>query len=122
MDWVGIYLVSEKENSLVKLAYRGAPSRPFFPLTEDFAKNSSNSKVGLTGKLILIENVSEYTDGYYECDSRVQSEVCLPIFQDGKVIGIIDAESHQKNFFSKDKVIELVRICDELGRLIYKNN
>lgn len=100
----------------MKLAYRGAPSRPFFPLTEEFAKNSTNSKVGLTGKLILIDNVSEYYDGYYECDQRVQSEVCVPIIKNGNIIGIIDAESHQKNFFTSEKVDEIVRVCNELGK------
>jgi L-methionine (R)-S-oxide reductase len=97
MEWVGIYLVSKVDNSLVKVAYHGSPSRPFFPLTEDFAKGSSNSTVGLTGKIKIINSVSDNTDGYYECDVRVQSEVCLPILDDFQnVIGIIDAEAHSK--------------------------
>ncbi len=105
---------------LVKLAYRGLPSRAEFPLTPDFATNSNNSTVGLSGQGRVIEDVDEYVAGggaYYTCDGDVQSEACLPLFSahpapspspspspahltTPAVIGIIDAESTHKKFFS----------------------
>jgi putative methionine-R-sulfoxide reductase with GAF domain len=37
---------------------------------------------------------------YYECDPKVQSEVCLPVLAaDGRVVGILDAEDARPGFF-----------------------
>lgn len=104
-DWLGIYRkVGAGENAcLLKLAYRGLPSRAEFPLTEAFAASSNNSRVGLTGKGALINDVAAWRSAggsYYECDPKVRSEVCLPVIDaSGQVLGILDAESSQKDFF-----------------------
>jgi len=54
---------------------------------------------------------------YYECSSKVQSELCVPILRsDGTVIGIIDAESWQKNAFTPQVTAEIVKVCEDLGK------
>ena len=118
-DWVGIYqrrinLVGN--DVLVKLAYRGRPSRAEFPLNAAFAKGSTNSAVGLSGEAKLIDDVAVYTaegGGFYVCDDAVQSEICVPIFDaaDGKVIGIIDAEASPKAFFNADRQAAIVAMA-----------
>ena len=150
-DWTGIYLVhachpelaegslahaSHCTPALIKLAYRGRPSRAEFPLTQEFARHSNNSTVGLSGKAVLIQNVREHIDTgkpYYECDASVKSELCLPIFSNrhpeparfarearrvegsptniGHVIGILDLESFHKNHFTVDKVSKVALTC-----------
>lgn len=110
-DWVGIYQrrISAPGNPvLVKLAYRGRPSRAEFPLSAEFAKASTNSTVGLSGQARLIDDVAAYRaagGGFYVCDDAVQSEMCAPIIDgaDGRVIGIIDAEASPKAFFNADR-------------------
>ncbi len=105
VDWVGIYQVRSKsgERKLVKLAYRGAPSRAVFPLTPDFAARSNNCAVGLSGRARLIPDIQTYLAGggvYYQCDGRVRSEACLPLFGEfGDVLGIVDAEAFVPEFF-----------------------
>jgi len=72
--------------------------------------NSSNSSSGLSG--------------YYICDTRVKSELCVPIvnLQTGQVVGIIDAESPQSNFFSFTSatgiinVAHIVKACYQLSQ------
>lgn len=118
-DWVGIY--QQRMNLLgnpvlVKLAYRGRPSRAEFPLTAEFAKTSTNSAVGLSGQSRLIDDVAAYTaegGGFYVCDDAVQSEICVPILDtaDGKVIGIIDAEASPKHFFNTDRQSAVVAMA-----------
>ncbi len=104
-DWLGVYcrLPGVEADVLLKLAYRGLPSRAEFPLTEAFAVASNNSKVGRSGHGVVIDDVRQWQqDGgaYYECDPKVRSEVCLPVFDEaGAVIGILDAESAQPGFF-----------------------
>ncbi|WP_235445514.1 MULTISPECIES: GAF domain-containing protein [Gulbenkiania] len=108
-DWLGIYVrAGEGETKrLVKLAYQGLPSRAEFPLTEAFAEGSNNSRVGLTGWGVLIDDVAVWRaegGGYYECDPKVRSEVCLPVVDAaGRVLGIIDAESATPAFFTPEK-------------------
>lgn len=104
-DWLGVYcrLPRPGADVLLKLAYRGLPSRAEFPLSEAFAAASNNSKVGRSGRGVVIDDVRQWQSeggAYYECDPRVRSEVCLPVFDAaGKVIGILDAESAQPGFF-----------------------
>ena len=118
-DWVGIYqrrLNPVGNTVLVKLAYRGRPSRAEFPLNAEFAKGSTNSAVGLSGQAKLIDDVAAYQaegGGFYVCDDAVQSEMCVPIFDaaDGKVIGIIDAEASPKAFFNADRQAAMVAMA-----------
>lgn len=119
LDWVGIYKKVKNVNGeevLVKLAYRGAFSRAEFPLTAEFAEHSNNSTVGLSGKAVLVQDVANYVGPYYQCDAKVLSEFCCPILdKDGEVLGIIDAESFKENFFGRDKLLEVVKVCMDLG-------
>lgn len=118
-DWVGIY--QQRINPagspvLVKLAYRGRPSRAEFPLTAEFAKGSTNSAVGLSGQARLIDDVEAYTaegGSFYVCDDAVQSEICVPIVDtaDGKVLGVIDAEASPKHFFNADRQSAIVAMA-----------
>ena len=121
VDWLGIYQTIEKANGdrvLVKLAYQGAPSRAEFPLTEEFAKNSNNSTVGLTGKAVIFQDIEEYQGPYYKCDSKVQSEFCVPILNsEGAIRGIIDAESFQKQFFTAERLLQIAKVCFDLGHV-----
>lgn len=123
-DWLGIYQRRDRPgqpSALVKLAYRGRPSRGEFPLTPAFAEGSTNSTVGLSGKAKVIRDVAAYTaqgGGFYVCDDAVQSEACLPIFSDsGEVIGILDAEAAPVGFFSSERLAVLVASCLLAGGL-----
>lgn len=117
-DWLGLYsrrVNAEGEEVLVKLAYRGKPSRAEFPLNEAFASISNNSTVGLTGEGRLIQSVKAYlADGgeYYTCDPKVQSELCIPLYDDNqRVIGILDAEAFQEEFFSAEKLAQFIGLA-----------
>lgn len=120
-DWLGVYCRFERDGEprLVKLAYRGLPSRAEFPLTEAFAQFSNNSRVGLSGKGAVIADVGAWRQAggaYYECDPKVRSEVCLPVFDEaGAVIGILDAESAQPGFFHAEHQATLAALACALS-------
>lgn len=107
-DWLGIY--KRMDGELVKLAYRGRPSRPIFPLTEDFRQRSNNVSVALTGEARIIHDVDQDDGPYYECDSDVRSEACFPIIDDG-VIGIVDAEAFRQNYFTEKRLAAIAALC-----------
>jgi len=114
-DWLGIYQARSNQKGepvLVKLAYRGRASRAEFPLTSEFAKSSTNSTVGLEGSARIIDDVAAYVGeggGFYVCDDQVQSEACIPLFDEaGKIVGIIDAEATPTKFFVDERIATLV--------------
>lgn len=135
MDWVGVYQVvppitslgepgssslyatalaqggSATASNLLKLAYVGAPSRPYFPLTPEFAAGSNNSTVGMQGVTVVIHDTRALPQDapYYTCDGKVRAEVCTPIWGgDGGIIGIVDAESFSKDAFRDRGVLAAV--------------
>ena len=118
-DWLGLYQRRELPGgpALVKLAYRGVDSRPEFPLTEAFAKTSNNVSVARSGKALVIQDLKAHVAGggaYYECDPKVQSEACLPLLDpNGKVIGLLDAESTKLSHFTPERLAMLVSLATE---------
>lgn len=124
LDWFGIYstVESEQDKRLVKLAYEGAVSRSEYPLTEQFAQISNNVQVGLTGESKVINNVAKYVEqggAYYTCDPKVKAEACLPIYDgNNNVIGIVDAEAFNDNFFDSRCIALLVASCVVISGLL----
>ncbi|KZN48001.1 GAF domain-containing protein [Pseudoalteromonas luteoviolacea] len=117
VDWFGIYQARpiEEEQQLLKLAYQGAPSRPLFPINEQFAGTSNNIQTVMSARSRIINDIPAYIaqgGEYYTCDPKVQSEVCLPLLDENfECVGIIDAEAFSKDFFTADNLSVLVAAC-----------
>ncbi len=128
-DWFGVYqrrFNLAAEDVLVKLAYFGAPSRPEFPLTTEFAAISNNSSVALSGQARLISQVASYVAAggeYYTCDPKVQAEACLPLYaESGEVIGIVDAEAFSADLYVGTELALLVAVVTVLPSLFASKN
>ncbi len=98
-----IYLVDEKRNILVQKAAYG-PKNPvdftiYKPIEIPLGKGIVGT-VAKTGKPELVMN-TEMDTRYIVDDKRRLSEIAVPIIIDNKVIGVIDSEHHQKNFFTQ---------------------
>lgn len=111
---------------LVKLAYRGAPSRAEFPLTEEFATHSNNSRVGLTGAPRLIQSVAAHVASggeYYTCDPSVCAEACLPLLGPAAaVVGIVDVETAKPDFFHGDALAVTLAFAHKAQQLVNELN
>ncbi|NOU50695.1 histidine kinase [Pseudoalteromonas sp. JBTF-M23] len=124
VDWFGIYQTRQtaEDKQLLKLAYCGAPSRPLFPINEQFAATSNNVQVVMSGEARVINDVQEYVASggeYYTCDPKVQSESCLPLFDSvGNCIGIIDAEAFSKDFFTANVLALLIAVCIKIPQYL----
>ena len=117
-EWLGIYQRRADvagQPVLVKLSYVGRPSRAEFPLSAEFAAQSTNSSVGLTGQAIVIDDVQRHVSAggaFYVCDAGVRAEACLPILDARlQVAGIVDAEAYQPSFFGADRLCVLAALC-----------
>ncbi|MDX2013238.1 MAG: hypothetical protein SFW67_23785 [Myxococcaceae bacterium] len=120
LRWVGLYQVRERPagRALVKLSARGAPSRAEFPLTDDFEQRSNNVAVARRGTGLVIQDVHAHVQAggaYYECDPKVRSEACLPVFaRDGSVCGIVDAEHDSVGAFDEARLGWVVAVANEV--------
>ena len=96
-----IYIVDEKSRTLLQKAAYG-PKNPrsyeiFQPIEIPIGKGIVGS-VAKSGKAEIIRDTTK--DKRYIKDDEVRlSEITVPIISEGKVIGIIDAEHPEKNFF-----------------------
>lgn len=116
-DWVGVY--ARRANIagvpvLVKVSYVGRPSRAEFPLTREFAERSTNSTVGLTGRCVVIDDVSKHVEaggGFYICDDGIQAEACLPILGADGVAGLVDAEAKPRAFFGAERLAVIAALA-----------
>ena len=108
-----IYLLDESKKSLIQKAAYG-PKNPrsyeiFRPIEIPIGKGIVGS-VAKTGKAEIIRDTSK--DKRYITDDDVRlSEITVPIISEGKVIGIIDAEHPEKNFFRPKHLKILTKIA-----------
>lgn len=120
VDWFGIYRKVKNikgDEVLAKEAYQGLFSRAEFPLTQEFAKKSNNSTVGLSGRAIVIQDVAAHQGAYYKCDGKVQSEFCAPVLNSKNgVIGIIDAEAFPTNHYTDERLLQIAKVAFDLGQ------
>lgn len=126
VDWLGFYQRRQLPSgeALVKIAYRGIESRAEFPLTKEFARGSNNSSVGLSGQPVIINDIEQYLweqgGPYYQCDGKVHSEACMPVFGVGssETIGILDAEDHNREKFGMAEIAKLTATAVILEKLL----
>ncbi len=119
-----IYLYDDKKEVLVQKAAYG-PKNPvkheiLNPIIIPLGKGITGH-AALLGKAILVGDTTK-DDRYILDDQRRYSELSIPIFVDGKVFGIIDTESSQKNFYTQRHLEILERIAglcsDKLARYL----
>jgi GAF domain-containing protein len=106
-DWVGFYIVEPKgDRQLVLGPYAGEPTEH----TNIAFGQGICGQAADTGKLFLIQDVTK-EDNYLSCSSEVRSEIVLPIFHDGILVGELDIDSHQFEPFTELDTELLEGIC-----------
>ncbi|EDP69758.1 putative orphan protein; putative GGDEF protein [Flavobacteriales bacterium ALC-1] len=107
-----VYLLDESRNVMVQKAAYGPKNPKGFEISEPVERPIGFGIVGhvaKTGNAELINDTSN--DVRYKMDDEFRfSEVCVPIIIDGEVIGIIDCEHPEKNFFSEHHLHMLLTI------------
>lgn len=96
-----IYLLDEERNVLVQKAAYGPKNPKAFEIANPIEIPPGKGIVGdvaLSGKAGVVNDTSK--DKRYIVDDEIRlSEITVPLIHEGKVIGIIDSENRQKNFF-----------------------
>ncbi len=80
------------------------------PITIPFGKGIVGT-VALTGKAEIVADTR--SDDRYILDDQMRlSEMAVPIIADDKVIGVIDSEHHQRNFYTKEHLDTITTVAN----------
>lgn len=112
-----IYLLDQKTNILIQKAAYG-PKNPkdyeiYEPVHISIGQGITGS-VAQTGKAEIISDTSQ-DPRYIEDDEMRFSEICVPILANEEILGVIDCEHPQKNFFTEQHLRILKTIASICG-------
>ncbi len=98
-----VYLLDGDRDVMIQKAAYGPKNPKDFEIYEPVERPLGFGIVGHVAQSGIAELLHDTSkDERYRMDDEFRySEVCVPIIIDGKVIGIIDCEHHEKNFFSE---------------------
>jgi L-methionine (R)-S-oxide reductase len=109
-NWVGFYMLEPGANPpvLVLGHFQGAMTpHTRIPLNQGICGAAAS-----TGKTVVVDDVTSDTR-YLACSIETKSEIVVPIFAGGKVVGELDIDSHFPAAFTfEDR--ELVEYCARL--------
>ncbi len=113
-DWVGFYLVDPTaERELVLGPYVGEATEH----TRIAFGEGICGQAAVTESPFLIQDVTQETN-YLSCSPQVRSEIVMPIFSAGKVVGEIDIDSHTLAPFTEDDRHLLEAIAERVSHLL----
>lgn len=110
-NWVGFYMI-EKEPSGEPILVLGPFQGAMTPHTRIKLNQGICGAAASTGKTVVIDDVSK-DPRYLACSIETKSEIVVPIFSKGKVVGELDIDSHFSAAF-KGEDRELVEFCARL--------
>lgn len=106
VGWVGFFL--EKNGELILGPFQGKPAASRIQFGKGVCGKTAESK-----EVQLVIDVKDFP-GHLACDASSNSEVCLPIIVDNKVVGVLDMDSPLVARFNDDDVKGLNMILDTL--------
>ncbi|MEZ4941697.1 MAG: histidine kinase [Saprospiraceae bacterium] len=115
-----VYLLDESGQHLVQKAAYGPKNPQGREITNRLSIPVGEGIVGhvaATGKPLLVQDTG--ADPRYIADLQTEgAELAVPILHEGKVLGVIDSEHHQKGFFKPAHLDVLMRIAARCSQKI----
>jgi L-methionine (R)-S-oxide reductase len=110
LNWVGFYLLKSPEE-LVLGPFQGKPACIRIPVGK-----------GVCGTAVATRCTQRVSDvhafaGHIACDGASNSEIVLPIFQQGMVVAVLDVDSPSFDRFDAEDQIGLERVATALEKL-----
>ena len=112
-NWVGFYLVNpNQEQELMLGPFAGEPTEH---VQIAFGQGICGQAAALE-QTFIIQDVSKETN-YLSCSPDVQSEIVIPLFKDGAVVGELDIDSHKLSPFTGEDRAFLEQVAQEIAEL-----
>ena len=107
-NWAGFYMIEQQpsgEPVLVLGPFQGAMTpHTRIPLNQGICGAAAS-----TGKTVIVDDVSK-DPRYLACSIETKSEIVVPVFVRGEVVGELDIDSHFPGAFTQEDR-ELVEYC-----------
>lgn len=104
-DWTGFYRVVEP--GLLKIGpYQGGHGCLVIPFDRGVCGAAAR-----TQEVQLVKDVEAFP-GHIACSTSTRSEVVLPVWSNGQLIGVLDIDSDQPSAFTQEDVAGLQRILE----------
>lgn len=106
LSWVGFYLA---RNGRLELdAFQGRPACMTIAFDAGVCGAAFSQE-----KTLIVPDVHAFP-GHIACDDRTMSEMVIPLWRDGRVIGVLDLDSLKKGRFDEALAGELERVMEKL--------
>lgn len=112
INWVGFYLL--KDNVLKLGPFQGKVACMVIPLNKGVCGFCATKR-----ESIVVKDVHEFK-GHIACDSRSQSEICIPIMIHNEFYGLLDIDSPITNRFDDNDKKNLEKLVVILQKEIEK--
>jgi L-methionine (R)-S-oxide reductase len=93
--WVGVYDVTSDEIAVVGWDGQGPPTHPSFPRSQGLC-----GAAVAAGEPVVVGNVAA-DPRYLTTHTTTRSEIIVPVFDNGGVVGLIDVESERPRAFGE---------------------
>ena len=102
--WVGFYL-KHNSDELIIGPFQGPPACSRIRYGKGVC-----GKAWELNQTIIVPDVSTFP-GHIACSAESKSEIVIPILKEGQIIGVLDVDSDQLAYFTKEDESGLERIC-----------
>ena len=106
INWLGFYICDEKNQECTLGPFQGKVACTRIPYGKGVVGTCAK-----TQETQRIENVHKFP-GHIACDCASNSEICIPIKKDDKLVAILDIDSFEFNNFSKEDLESLEKISE----------
>lgn len=111
VNWAGFYLVRGSELTLGP--FQGKPACTRIPKGRGVCGGAWQE-----GRILRVEDVHEFP-GHIACDEASLSEIVLPLYCGGRIVGVLDIDSPERGRFTAEDEEGLERIVRFLEKKIY---
>lgn len=114
--FTGFYVMDNIKNELILGPFQGKVSCVHIALGKGVCGQSAAEN-----RTLIVEDVTKHTN-YIACDSAARSEIVVPMVKDGKLVGVLDLDSHQVGDYDdvdQDYLEQFVKVLLEKTNLTF---
>lgn len=108
INWIGFYLLDEKNDNLVLGPFQGKVACIRIPFNKGVCGHCYTTK-----ETIYVKDVHKFP-GHIACDSATNSELVVPILKNNKVVALLDIDSISFNRFSSEEISAITDVTNQI--------